>query len=839
MKPSKKLIHILAVTVLLVSMLFGGAHLLSVTAATELGPGDAAIIGFSFSDNDFAFVLLVDIDEGTEIRFTDAGWTADQEFFEGEGAVTYTAPTDLETGTVISYGAYPDDFTVTVEGPFTREDGLAFTMTGDQLFAFQGSYESPTFLYGLNNQEDGWTPTHQNAQTTYLPDQLIDGYTAISFDRSEKNGVYTGPLEGTPEELLAAISDPANWNYTSEDLEMPSTPFEVDPGPPNVDATTPENGAVNVLRNSAITIEFNKDVIVTGEWYTIECSVSGVKTATVSGGPQDYILQPDEPFVLGDICTVTVVAEFVTDTEDPPVNMEADYVWSFSVIEEAVVLDVGFESNSPVVLGESATFANTTTGEPPITFEWDFGDGGTSTEVEPVHDYTAVGTYQVTLTATNNDGSASVTHDFVVDPEPLVVSFTSNSPVYLGQTSVFTNTTTGNEPITYYWDFGDDRGTSTEVNPEYVYRDPGDYTVTLTATNAYETGTYSAIHTVHAPLISLDKIVYPEENVPLGGSVTYTITLENYGQGAASGVELTDTLPEGVSFGEQISGPDLTVDGNDLSWMGTIEGQSSETFIFTAVVNEDEELYGDLIINWAYVTTTNSGLDDDPASFRVAYEPLTASFTSNTPVILGDTSVFTNTTTGKEPISYAWDFGDESEIVVVANPVHIYEEAGIYEVTLTATSGTETSVATETHVVLSPPELAIQKSVAPYLDIPLGGGVTFTITLTNSGQAPAEGVALEDMLPDGLVIGELVGESPGEIDEVNNSVSWDGSVPFGDEVVIVFTAYVEDDLDLFGVEIENVTIFTSTNAGEGQASASVFVRNMPTIYFPSILVERE
>jgi len=428
----------------------------------------------------------------------------------------------------------------------------------------------------------------------------------------------------------------------------------------------------------------------------------------------------------------------------------------------------------------------------------------------------------------------------VVDPEPLVVSFTSNSPVFLGQTSIFTNTTTGHEPIAYLWDFGDGSGTSTEVNPEYVYRDPGDYTVTLTATNAYETDTYSAIHTVHAPLISLDKIVYPEEDVPLGGSVTYTITLENYGQGAASGVELTDTLPEGVSFGEQISGPDLTVDGNNLSWTGTIEGQSSETFIFTAVVDEDVELYGDLIINRAYVTTTNSGMDDDSASFRVAYIPLAASFTSNSPVVLGETSIFTNTTTGKEPITYAWDFGDESGIFVVANPVHVYAEAGVYEVTLTATSETETSIATETHIVLSPPAITLQMSVVPEVDIPLGGEVTFTVTLTNNGQAPAEGITLEDILPDGLVIGELVGDSPGEIDEANNRVFWDdGSVPAGGEVVVVFTAYVEDDPDLFGVELQNVVNFTSTNAGDGQASASIVIRNIPTIYFPSILVQRD
>ena len=43
------------------------------------------------------------------------------------------------------------------------------------------------------------------------------------------------------------------------------------------------------------------------------------------------------------------------------------------------------------------------------TYAWDFGDGNTSTEPNPVHTYASVGEYMVTLTATGKDGSASVT----------------------------------------------------------------------------------------------------------------------------------------------------------------------------------------------------------------------------------------------------------------------------------------------------------------------------------------------------------------------------------------------------------------------------------------------
>jgi len=50
-------------------------------------------------------------------------------------------------------------------------------------------------------------------------------------------------------------------------------------------------------------------------------------------------------------------------------------------------------------------FTNLTTGTAPLTYLWDFGDGGTSTEKDPVHQYTAVGIYMVKLTATNAYGS--------------------------------------------------------------------------------------------------------------------------------------------------------------------------------------------------------------------------------------------------------------------------------------------------------------------------------------------------------------------------------------------------------------------------------------------------
>ncbi|MBP1929179.1 PKD repeat protein/outer membrane protein assembly factor BamB [Methanolinea mesophila] len=53
-------------------------------------------------------------------------------------------------------------------------------------------------------------------------------------------------------------------------------------------------------------------------------------------------------------------------------------------------------------------FIDSSTGSPPMAFQWDFGDGSpNATEQNPVHTYTYSGTYNVTLTVSNSAGSHS------------------------------------------------------------------------------------------------------------------------------------------------------------------------------------------------------------------------------------------------------------------------------------------------------------------------------------------------------------------------------------------------------------------------------------------------
>lgn len=73
-------------------------------------------------------------------------------------------------------------------------------------------------------------------------------------------------------------------------------------------------------------------------------------------------------------------------------------------------------SPAEVEIYDEVTFTNTS-GDAD-TFSWEFGDGTTSTEENPTHTFTEGSTYSVKLTASNIDGSKSITKDVVVTVPP-------------------------------------------------------------------------------------------------------------------------------------------------------------------------------------------------------------------------------------------------------------------------------------------------------------------------------------------------------------------------------------------------------------------------------------
>jgi PKD repeat protein len=144
--------------------------------------------------------------------------------------------------------------------------------------------------------------------------------------------------------------------------------------------------------------------------------------------------------------------------------------------------EAAFQDNSPVCLGVQMVFTNTTGGIEPITYLWAFGDGGTATETNPVHLYTAAGSYTVTLEASNEWGSSQARGVVAVLAQPMAAfTYTAN-----GLVVTFANASAN--AASYLWTFGDG-GTSTEANPVHAYAAAGTYEVSLAATGECGTDT--------------------------------------------------------------------------------------------------------------------------------------------------------------------------------------------------------------------------------------------------------------------------------------------------------------------------------------------------------------
>jgi PKD repeat protein len=165
-------------------------------------------------------------------------------------------------------------------------------------------------------------------------------------------------------------------------------------------------------------------------------------------------------------------------------------------------------------------------------------------------------------------------------------SFSPSVPL-IGQTVTFVNETTGTEPISYLWDFGDG-ATSTEENPTHIYTEAGLYTVTLTATNDFGMDVYTAEITVGdlpvVPELTLDLSVVPDP-VILNQPATFTAVVTNISTVTVEGVMASGTIPDFVIIVEysdecSVVGDVLTCDLGDL---GPGETASAwVTVIFTA-----------------------------------------------------------------------------------------------------------------------------------------------------------------------------------------------------------------------------------------------------------------
>jgi len=138
----------------------------------------------------------------------------------------------------------------------------------------------------------------------------------------------------------------------------------------------------------------------------------------------------------------------------------------------------------------------------PTSWFWIFGDGGNSSEQNPVHTFASPGTYSVKLEVANMAGnSKEIKIAYITVGENLIADFDyqpSNPDNTAPLTVAFTDRSLGN-PLMWAWSFGDGYKVN-QMNPIHNYPNPGIYNVTLTVTDLWGSDSVTKTLTVKSPL---------------------------------------------------------------------------------------------------------------------------------------------------------------------------------------------------------------------------------------------------------------------------------------------------------------------------------------------------
>ncbi|MBE3117299.1 MAG: PKD domain-containing protein, partial [Candidatus Atribacteria bacterium] len=419
---------------------------------------------------------------------------------------------------------------------------------------------------------------------------------------------------------------------------------------------------------------------------------------------------------------------------------------------------------SPLV-GEAVQFADTSA-ETPTSWQWNFGDDGTSTSQNPSHLFTAAGSKMVTLTATNASGSNS-TNRTVTVVAALAASFTySPASPAAGQAVQFTDTSVGT-PTSWQWNFGDG-STSTAQNPSHAYTTTGSKTATMTVTNA--SGSNSAIRTVTVVVALASSFTYSPASPAAGQAVQFTDTSTgtptswqwNFGDGSTSTIQnpshsfttagsktVTMTVtnasgsngttrtvtvvtalaasftnsPASPAVGQAVQFTDTSV-GTPTSWQWNFGDGISSTaqnpiHSFTTAGSKT-----------VILTVTNASGSNSSSRTVTVVAALAASFTySPASPAAGQTVQFTDTSAGT-PTSWQWDFNDGATSNT-RNPSHIFTTAGSFNVTLTVINSSSSNSISRILSIAPTTTLAANFIFNPAAPV-LGQLVQFTDTSTGS-----------------------------------------------------------------------------------------------------------
>ncbi|MEO1058216.1 MAG: PKD domain-containing protein, partial [Actinomycetota bacterium] len=447
-------------------------------------------------------------------------------------------------------------------------------------------------------------------------DADADGYD-VPLDCNDANP----EIRPVRDEIIGNSIDDDCSDATSDEGDPPTADFSVDPVGAGVGETVTFTDQSTEGSATVVGVDWNFGDGDTG---------TGSPATHVYSAPGDYLVTQTVTDALGksDISTRTVSVR--------------------------IAPTAAFDAPLPIVAGEPAVFTDTSTDDGSIVSRaWDFGDGTTSTDINPSVTFGTPGTRTVTLIATDNDGlSRSTAQSVDVLARPTAVFDLMQVPAGPGATVEFVDRSTDDAPITSWdWSFGDG-ATSTDRDPTHDYTAPGTYEVTLTVTDSGGLTDTSTITVVIGTPPTAAFGFAPGSDIDPGETVTFT-----------------DTSTPGDA-------PIV-----DRSWAfgdGTTSTAPSPTHIFTTT--------GAFPVSLT-VTDGNGASATIVQVVAVSVVPPVAAFTVGPgPHYAGDPVGFFDASSDPDGVvtTREWSFGDGGSSTET-NPSNTFADPGIYPVNLTVT----------------------------------------------------------------------------------------------------------------------------------------------------------
>ncbi|MBU0488396.1 MAG: PKD domain-containing protein [Bacteroidetes bacterium] len=297
-------------------------------------------------------------------------------------------------------------------------------------------------------------------------------------------------------------------------------------------------------------------------------------------------------------------------------------------------------------------FTNNSYGTGSLSYSWNFGDGSTSSAANPDHSYNSLGSYDVTLVTTNENGCSDtlIKEQYIVLNEVVADFIVPDTILCYGETAVFMNQSEG--ASSYSWDFGDGTPLGYGIGPTHFYEEGGIFTASLVAS------LYGTCHDTATATIVIEK---PQVGFPVVPSISCSLPFSP---------EFSDTSSGGVS----------------TMWYCFYNDSLFHAYDYTPGYTYLTD--GTFLVCQA--VTSSIGCKDSACTSVIIAEPAPY-FSADTlygcvPITCNFFDLSYYNLPGDSIISWEWSFGDGT-YGSGSNPSHSYSEMGQYPVTLTITTG--------------------------------------------------------------------------------------------------------------------------------------------------------